>query len=110
MKPKHPGIDLIIADAPSDLPVPVVSPSECPTWNEREDDYFENLFCFAASHMTDVGCILLMHPKDRKIERLLDARAPAYGLRVVRDWWGYNPLLMTSPLPHQKQVHLILNL
>lgn len=51
-----------------------------------------------------------MHPKDRKIERLLDARAPAYGLRVVRDWSGYNPLLLASPLPHQKQVHWMLNI
>lgn len=104
MVPKHPGIDLIIADTPSGLPVPIVSPNECPSWNEREKEYFENLFCFGTSHLTDFGCILLMHPKDRKIERLLDARAPVYGFRVVRDWWGYNPLPMASTLYHQKQV------
>lgn len=109
-RPKHPGIDLIIADAPSNLPVPVISPTECPKWNVREEEYFENLFCFAAAHITDVGCILLMHPKDRKIERLLDARALVYGLRVVRDWWGYNPLPMASPLPHQKQVNCNFNI
>ncbi|KAG0632178.1 hypothetical protein M758_1G310400 [Ceratodon purpureus] len=103
--PKHPGIDLIIADAPEGLPVPVISEHEVPSWNVREKDYVENLFYFASYHLTDVGCILLMHAKDRKIERVLDDRSRAYDFRVVRDWWGYNPLPMASTLPHQKLTH-----
>ena len=105
-KPKHPGIDLIIADAPDGLPVPIISEHEVPSWNVREKDYFENLFYFGSYHLTDVGCILLMHAKDRKIERSLDDRSRAYDFRLVRDWWGYNPLPMTSTLPHQKLVSL----
>ncbi|KAG0614198.1 hypothetical protein M758_6G158200 [Ceratodon purpureus] len=103
--PKHPGIDLIIADAPEGLPVPVISEQEVPSWNVREKDYVENLFYFASYHLTDVGCILLMHAKDRKIERVLDDRSRAYDFRVVRDWWGYNPLPMASTLPHKKFTH-----
>lgn len=104
MIPKHPGIDLIFADAPENLPVPGVSPTEIPSWNKREENYFDLLFCFADYHLTDIGTILLMHPKDRRIERILDARAPVYDFRLVRDWWGFNPLPMASVLPHQKVV------
>ncbi|KAG0605740.1 hypothetical protein M758_9G084500 [Ceratodon purpureus] len=103
--PKHPGIDMIFADAPEGLPVPVISEHEVPSWNVREKDYVENLFYFASYHLTDVGCILLMHAKDRKLERVLDDRSRAYDFRVVRDWWGYNPLPMASTLPHQKLTH-----
>ena len=112
-KPKHPGIDLIIADAPDGLPIPIISEFEVPSWNVRDKDYVENLFYFGSYHLTDVGCILLMHAKDRKLERVLDDRSRAYDFRVVRDWWGYNPLPMASTLPHQKLVslsHLCLHL
>lgn len=85
MIPKHLGIDLLFADAPENLPVLGVSPNEIPSWNKRDKEYFEHLFCFASYHLTDVGAILLMHPKDRKIESILDDRSSAYDFRVVRD-------------------------
>ena len=104
MDPKHPKIDLIFAYAPENLPVPRVSPNEIPSWNQRNDDYLDFLLCFASYHLTDDGSILLMHPKDRRIEHILDEQAPAYGFRLVQDWWGYNPLPMASTLPHQREV------
>ena len=104
MDPKHPGIDLIFADALENLPVPGISPNKIPSWNQQNDEYFDLLLCFASYHLIDDGSILLMHPKDHRIERILDDRASAYGFRLVRDWWGYNPLPMASTLPHQREV------
>lgn len=103
-KHPHPGIDLIYADVPEHLPVPVVSPVEVPSWNKREDSYFESVFFFAFHNLTDEGAILIMHPKDRKIERALDVESKTFAFRVVRDWWGYNPMPMASILPHVKSV------
>jgi len=104
MMPKHPGIDLIIVDAPEDLPVPLIEPHVVPVWNVRDDDFFDNVFIFADANLTDDGVILLMHPRDRAVERELDEHASEYNFEIVRDWWGYNPLRLTSALYHDKTV------
>lgn len=104
MKPKHPGIDLLIADVPEDLVVPIVSPKSVPLWNKREPDYFDQLFAFADCHFTDDAVVLLFHPKDRRIEKKLDSKSKTYGFTIVRDWWGYNPIPMASSLVHVKEV------
>lgn len=104
MRPRHPGIDLVIVDAPEDLVVPVISPMSVPSWNKRETDYFDQLFAFADCHLTDDGVVLLFHPKDRRIEKKLDSKIKIYDFTIVRDWWGYNPIPMASSLPHQKEV------
>lgn len=72
MKPKHPQIDLIYADALVNLPMSGVPPLEIPSRNKRDKNYFENFFFFAAYHSLDVGVFLLCIPKDRRIERTLD--------------------------------------
>lgn len=94
--PKHPGIDLIFVDVPENLPVLEVSPRAVPDWNKRAPYYFESVFVFASYHLTDLGTILIMHPKDLKIERILHDRASTYNFRIVREWWAYNPLPMVS--------------
>lgn len=96
-KPKHPGIDLIFADVPENLPVLGVSPNAVPVWNKRPQYYFESVFVFASYHLTDLGTILIMHPKDVKIDRILHDRASTYNFRIVREWWAYNPLPMVKP-------------
>lgn len=106
MKPKHPGIDLIIADAPENLTVPLIEPHIVPVWNMRDDDYFDNVFAFADANLTDDGVILLMHPRDRAIERELDECTYSYQFKIVRDWWGYNPLRLTSALYSDRTVNL----
>ena len=75
-------------------------------WNRRDKTYFESLFVFAAYHLTDVGAILLMHPKCRRIERTLDSESHTYSFRLVRDWWGYNPLPMASTVPKPIEVRI----
>ena len=104
MRPRHPGIDLVIVDAPEDLVVPVISPMSVPSWNKQEAYYFDQLFAFADCHLTDDGVVLLFHPKDRRIEKKLDSKIKIYDFAIVRDWYGYNPIPMASSLPHQKEV------
>lgn len=104
MEPKHAGIDLIIADVPEDLPVPIVNPDFVPPWNTREEDYLENVFVFADYNLTDDGVILLMHARDRKIEEELEEHALEYDFKVVRDWWGFNQLRLSSKLYANKTV------
>ncbi len=103
-KHPHPGIDLIYADVPENLPVPDVSPIEIPSWNKREKSYFESVFFFAFYNLTDEGAVLVMHPKDRRVEKALDAESKAFEFRMVRDWWGYNPMPMASTNPNVKTV------
>ena len=51
----------MIADLSEGLPVPTVSvpTSVVPTWNEKSDDYFQELFDFADEILHDNGVLLL---------------------------------------------------
>ena len=53
--------DLVIADLPEGLLVPTVSVSSSivPTWNEKSDDYLQELFDFADESLHDNGVLLL---------------------------------------------------
>lgn len=81
--PKHLGIDLIIADAPEDLPVPLLEPQVVPIWYVRDDDYFNNVFIFVDANLTYDGVIFLMHPRDKNIEAELDEHAFDYHFKIV---------------------------
>lgn len=72
MTANHSGIDLIIADVPENLPVPLVSDSMVPEWNKRSEGYFEYLFSFAAANLHDDAVLLVIHPNDPAL--LLDLR------------------------------------
>ena len=104
MRPRHPGIDLVLVDTLEDLVVHVIFPKSVPSWNKRESDYFDELFIFADCHLTDDGVVLFFHPNDRQIEKKLDSKIKIYDFTIVRDWWGYNSILMASSLPYQKEV------
>ena len=104
MRPRHPGIDLVLVDTLEDLVMHVISPKSVPSWNKRESDYFDELFIFADCHLTDDGVVLFFHPNDRQIEKKLDSKIKIYDFTIVRDWWGYNSILMASSLPYQKEV------
>jgi hypothetical protein len=55
------AIDLVIANLPEGLPVPTVSvpSSVLPTWNEKSDDYLQELFDFADEILHDNGVLQL---------------------------------------------------
>lgn len=104
MKPKHPGIDLLIADVPDNLVVPIISPKSIPFWNKRETDYFDHLFAFADCHFTDDALLLVFLPKDQEVEKKLASRSKIYGFTLVCVWWGINPIPMASSIPTVKEV------
>ena len=110
MKPKHPGIDLLIADIPDNLPVPIISPKSVPLWNKRESDYFDHLFAFADTHFTDDALLLVILPKDDDLEKKLARKSKDYGFNLRRTWWGKNPIPMASPIPTVKEVLSFLDL
>ena len=87
MTAKHLGLDLIIADVPENLPVPMVSSSTVPEWNMRSEGYFEYLFWFAATNLHDDAIFLVIHPHDLVL--LLDLQNWAYTIEfeLFRDWW-----------------------
>ena len=65
--------------------------SVVPTWNEKSDDYFEELFDFANEILHDNGVLLLFFPFDNgefleDIERFYDF----FGFVVCKEWMGVN--------------------
>ena len=86
MRPRHPGIDLVIVDTSEDLVVPVISPKSVPPWNKRKTDYCDQLFAFADCHLIDNGLVLLFHPKDRRIEKKLYSKIKIYDFTIIRNW------------------------
>ncbi len=58
-KPSHRGFDLLIADLPKELPVPLISPSSIPEWNKHDSDEIEAIFEFAFHFLHDDAYIFL---------------------------------------------------
>ena len=107
MSTTHTGIDLLIADVPEDLPVPVVSSSAIPDWNRRSKDYFKVLFTFAATHLHDDAVLLIIHSNNPAINHALRNWSFTLVFELVQDWWGLNGLHLVSPADPQKTVWLL---
>jgi len=82
--------DLVIADLPIGLPVPtvLVPSSIIPTWNEKSDDYLQELFDFVNEILHDNGVLLLIFPFDNgefleDIERFYDCFGFAMSKKLI---------------------------
>lgn len=82
----HFGIDLLFADFPENLPVPVVSDSAIPEWNLRSPYYLENLFTLADANLHDDGVLLLMHPDDPELSKDIHGWAFTFDYFLAKDW------------------------
>ena len=83
--------DLVIADLPEGLPVPTVSvpSSVVPTWNEKSEDYLQELFDFADEILHDNGVLLLFfHLIMESSLRTLRGFMILLALLCVRSGWG----------------------
>ena len=92
-------IDLLIADAPENLPVSGVSDSAVLTWNMCSDHYFKALFTFVQSNLHDDAVILIIHSTELQVLKNLQEWAFEHGYEQVCDWWCLNNLLLVSPSP-----------
>ena len=104
MTANHSGLDLIIADVPENLPVPLVSSSAVPEWNKRSEGYFEYLFSFAAANLHDDAILLVIHPHDPALLLDLQNWAYTFEFELLRDWWGLNNLYLFSSVDHSQKV------
>ena len=81
----HIGINLLIADVPENLPIPVISSSAIPDWNRRLEDYFEVFFTFATAHLYDDAVFLVIHPNDPAVNHALQNWSFTFDFELVRD-------------------------
>ena len=59
---KDPLVDLIIFDCQENLPVPLISEKDVPSWNSDEACAgMQNAFQFAGDSLQDSGCFLVFH-------------------------------------------------
>ena len=59
--------DLLIANFPEGLPVPLVSPSAIPKWSKHDGDKMEAIFEFAFHFLHNDAHILVFVPKSKNI-------------------------------------------
>lgn len=100
----HTGIDLIICDVSENRTVPVVSPLDVPHWNSRSDMLLPILLSFANYNLQDNGVILVIHGKDRDLEKELDEASDTCDFELVCEWVGGNRLKLSSDQPRQPTV------
>ena len=106
-KPKvHTGLDLLFADVPENLRVPILSSSssDVPHWNKRSSMYFEVLFAFANAHLHDDGILVLSHAVDPDVSRSIHNWAHTDDFYVAEDWFGINDVDLQSPTNPSKLV------
>ena len=90
--------DLVIVDLPEGLPVPTVSvpSSVVPTWNEKSEDYLQELFDFADEILYDnVSCYFFPFDNGEffeDIKRFYDS----FGFVVCKEWMEVNLLPISS--------------
>ena len=92
------GIDLMILDIPNDLHVPHMSSpiTDVFDWKKLHPKFLDNMFDFIASHLQDVGAILLFFSDDLKLKATLRGFNHTYGFIVFTEQMGINRLQMTS--------------
>ena len=96
----HGVADLIIADLLEGLPVPTVSvPSSVVfTWNEKNDDYLQELFDFTDEMLHDNGVLFFFHLIMENSLRALRGFMILLALPCARSRWGS----ISCPLVRQK--------
>ena len=85
---------MLFVDIPENLPVPVVSDSAIPEWNQCSPYYLENLFTFADANLHDDGILLLMHPDDLDLLKDIYGWVFTFDYSFAKDWWGLNDLCL----------------
>ena len=68
---KYPLVDLIIFDCQENLPVPLISEKDVPSWNLDEVCAgMQNAFQFAEDNLQDNGCVLVFHSYSLQSRRM----------------------------------------
>ena len=95
----HTCIDLLFADVPENLRVPIISASssDVPQWNNRSSTYFEVCFAFATANLHDNGVLVLAHAADSEVSRSIHNWAHREDFYVAEDWFSMNDLDLQSP-------------
>ena len=105
----HRGFDLLIADLPKGLPVPLISPSSIPEWNKHDSDEIEAIFEFAFHFLHDDAHILLFVPKSKNVRLDVRTFAAIYEFNLIRDWWGINSMHLCSGVDASAKVCFVDN-
>ena len=104
----HTCIDLLFADVPENLRVPIISASssDVPQWNNRSSTYFEVWFAFATANLHDNGVLVLAHAADSEVSRSIHNWAHREDFYVAEDWFSMNDLDLQSPTNPSEMVIL----
>jgi hypothetical protein len=100
------GIDLMIANIPEGLPIPMVSspPTSVPEWNFDDKNFLAMVFDIGSSLVHDNRVLLLFHKDDLKLRADIRGYSKAYHFSILKEWTGINRLPITNARDASKTV------
>ena len=95
---KEPLVDLIIFDCQENLPVPLISEKDVPSWNsDPACAGMQNAFQFAEDSLQDNGCVLVFHSYSLQSRRMFAGLQNVFKKLVMKkEWLAFNQLDLAS--------------
>lgn len=95
---QEPLVDLIIYDCEEDLPVPLISEKDVPSWNsDPSRGGMQNAFQFAEDNLQDNGCVLVFHSYSLESRRMFAGLKNVFKKLVMKkEWLAFNHLDLAS--------------
>ena len=106
---KDPLVDLIIYDCQENLPVPLISEKDVPSWNSDEACAgMQNAFQFAEDNLQDNGCVVVFHSYSLQSRRMFAGLQNVFKKLVMKkEWLAFNQLDLASGVTPRHTVRLL---
>ena len=106
---REPLVDIIIYDCEEDLPVPLISEKQVPSWNSDPTCVgMQNAFYFAEENLQDNGCILVFHSYSLQSRRMFAGLQKVFKKLVLKkEWLAFNQLDLASGINHGQTVSFL---
>ena len=91
---KDPLVDFIIFDCQENLPIPLISEKDVPSWNlDPACAGMQNAFQFAEDSLQDNGCVLVFHSYSLQSRRMFAGLQNVFKKLVMKkEWLAFNQL------------------